>query len=98
MSGWLPRMKSEGKPLVNVVSLFRLGMPASAAGVVPKSAGSTSTLYWNQPKRKSTSSDGDTARVDAVGQALVADIRDAGDAHERRAAAADTERRCGRRG
>ncbi len=61
MSAWLPRMKSDGRPLVKVVSLFRLGMPASAAGVVPKSAGSTSTLYWNQPKRKSTSSDEDTA-------------------------------------
>ena len=51
-----PPMNSAGSPEVNVVSLFRFGMPASLAGVVPKSNGSTFTSYRNHPKRKSASS------------------------------------------
>ena len=55
MSAWFPRIPKYGSPLVKFVSLLRFGIPASAAGVVPKSNGSTSTLYRNQPKRKSAS-------------------------------------------
>ena len=33
--------------------MFMPGMPASSAGVVPKSLGNTSTWYLNQPKRMS---------------------------------------------
>ena len=51
-----PLMNNAGSPDVNVVSMFSPGMPASAAGVVPKSNGSTLTLYSNQPNRKSASS------------------------------------------
>jgi hypothetical protein len=47
-----PLMNSAGRPELKSFRL-RPGMPASAAGVVPKSDGSTFTLYWNAPKRTS---------------------------------------------
>ena len=80
-------MNSAGRPDVNVVSKFSPGMPASVAGVVPKSNGSTLTLYWNQPKRKSASSVDESVLVHAERQALVLDVRHAAKADQFRAAA-----------
>ena len=54
-------MKPAGSPDANVVSVFRPGIPASVAGVVPKSNGSTLTLYLKNPNRKSASSVGERA-------------------------------------
>ncbi len=55
-------MKSDGSPDVNVESRFKPGIPTSCAGVVPKSDGSTFTLYWKKPKRKSARSVGEKVR------------------------------------
>ena len=41
-------MNPAGSPELNVLSTLRLGIPASVAGVVPKSKGSTFTLYVPQ--------------------------------------------------
>ena len=56
-----PPMKNAGSPEANVLSRFSPRIPASVAGVVPKSDGSTLTRYLNQPNRKSASSDDDSA-------------------------------------
>ena len=45
-----------GRPEVKVLSRFSPRIPASVAGVVPKSNGSTLTLYLKKPNRKSASS------------------------------------------
>jgi hypothetical protein len=52
-------MNPAGKPDVKVSSRFNPRMPASVAGVVPKSNGRTLTLYLKKPTRKSASSVGD---------------------------------------
>ena len=51
-----PSTNPAGRPEVKVSSRFKPGIPASAAGVVPKSNGSTFTLYLKKPNRKSASS------------------------------------------
>ena len=51
-------MKNAGMPELNSVSVFRPGIPASFAGVVPIPFGWPKTLYRNQPKRKSVSKSG----------------------------------------
>ena len=75
-------MKNAGSPEAKVLSRFSPRIPASVAGVVPKSDGSTFTRYLNQPNRKSASSDGRQRVIDAVRQALVARIGDAAKADE----------------
>ena len=63
-------------------SKFRPGMPALVIGDVPKSNGSTLTLYWNKPKRKSASQFAVEHGVHAVGEALLARLGDAPQADE----------------
>src|SRR5262249_20391618 len=47
-------MKPPGRPVVKgSPGTFIPGIPASSAGVFPKSLGNTSTWYLNQPKRTS---------------------------------------------
>jgi hypothetical protein len=48
-----PFSSKKGSPELKVSSRFRPGMPAAAAGDVPKSFGSTSTPYLKKPKRTS---------------------------------------------
>jgi hypothetical protein len=52
MSAVPPRRKIAGSPELKS-SRLRPGMPASLAGVVPKSKGSTSTPYLKKPRRTS---------------------------------------------
>ena len=62
-------------------------MPASVAGVVPKSNGSTSTLYLKYPTRKSSTHLRANRLVEAGRQALVAHLGHAAERHQLRAAA-----------
>ncbi len=73
-------MKNAGSPEANVESRLRPGMPASAAGVVPKSNGSTLDVVVEEAEPEVGEQRRRDRPVDAVGQALVADVGDAAEA------------------
>src|SRR5688572_17411020 len=54
-----PPTNPAGRPDVKVSSRFNPKIPASLAGVVPKSNGNTLTLYLKKPTRKSMSNVGE---------------------------------------
>ena len=66
-----------GRPEVKSSPRFRPGMPASCAGVVPKSLGSTSTPYLKKPKRTSRIGRGVERVVGPQRHAVVAHLRTA---------------------